>query len=407
MPAPIGINEKARLEELDAYRVLDTPAEKAYDDITYLASQICEAPIALVSLVDKERQWFKSRVGLDATETSRDLAFCAHAINEPTELFVVGDASNDVRFAMNPLVTSDPNIRFYAGAPLTTASGNAMGTLCVIDRVPRQLDEQQTASLQALARMVVAHMELRRARDRAEAADHDKLLFLANMSHEIRTPLNAILGLSEVISVEMLGPIGDDRYREYASDINESGEHLLALVDDILDLSRIEANELTLDESIVRLDQPIEAAIRMLTLRAEDKGVRLHHDIPATLPKVRIDERRLRQVIINLVTNAIKFTPEGGGVSITAASSADGGIELKVSDDGIGMSAADIEKALTPFGQVSNHASAELGNGLGLPITKRLVEAHQGVFELRSSPSKGTTVAITLPQQRIVSRNAA
>lgn len=154
--------EAERLAELDAYGILDTIPEQAYDDITTLASCICSAPISLVSFVDATRQWFKSRVGLDVSETSRDVAFCSHAIRKPTEMLVVSDALADDRFADNPLVQSDPHIRFYAGAPLVTPAGNALGTLCVIDRVPRTLTDRQRLALLALSRQVVAHLELGR-----------------------------------------------------------------------------------------------------------------------------------------------------------------------------------------------------------------------------------------------------
>ena len=162
MRAALPVNENARLKALQELNILDTLPEQAFDDITLLAAQITASPIALVSLVDRDRQWFKSKVGLDATETSRDLAFCAHAILEPQELLLVPDAREDSRFASNPLVTSDPNIRFYAGEPLVTASGHALGTLCVIDRTPRQLTAGQIAALKALSRQVMAQLDLRR-----------------------------------------------------------------------------------------------------------------------------------------------------------------------------------------------------------------------------------------------------
>ena len=162
-PAPLPANEADRIATLQALQLLDTAAEQSYDDLTMLAAMICDTPIALVSLVDSDRQWFKSRVGLDAVQTPRELAFCAHAILNPDELLMVPDATQDSRFAGNPLVADGPKIRFYAGAPLVTPEGHAIGTLCVIDRKPHTLSEDQQAALHALARQTMAQMELRRS----------------------------------------------------------------------------------------------------------------------------------------------------------------------------------------------------------------------------------------------------
>lgn len=165
MAAPIPPNEEARLEALRGYEILDTAAEKAFDDIAALAADVCQAPISLLTFIDRDRQWFKSNVGLEARETSRDVAFCAHAILQD-DLFIVTDALLDDRFAKNPLVNGDPNIRFYAGMPLVTPEGQALGTLCVIDRVPRELSQPQKNKLRALAQSALMLLEMRRQQRR-------------------------------------------------------------------------------------------------------------------------------------------------------------------------------------------------------------------------------------------------
>jgi GAF domain-containing protein len=167
--APLNNHEKKRLQVLWQYDVLDTVPEEMFDDLTELAARICEAPIALISLVDENRQWFKSKVGVTVNETSRDISFCAHAI-EQDGLFIIPDATKDKRFAHNPLVTSDPKIRFYAGAPLVTPDGHALGTLCVIDKVPRELRPEQQQALRVLARHVMTQLEIRRHASELAAA---------------------------------------------------------------------------------------------------------------------------------------------------------------------------------------------------------------------------------------------
>jgi signal transduction histidine kinase len=246
------------------------------------------------------------------------------------------------------------------------------------------------------------------ARDEAAAGSRAKSRFLAAMSHELRTPLNAVIGFSEAISAEPFGPLGDEKYADYAKCINDSGAHLLSLINDILDLSRLDENAMALDEDIVILASLAEESVRMVRRQAEHAGVALTVDLPADLPDLRADARRLRQVLLNLLANAVKFTPEGGAVHLSAAHEEDG-LSIAISDTGIGIDSENIPKALERFGQVDDRLGRRFeGSGLGLPLSRSLMEAHGGTLELDSEPGRGTTVTVTLPPERMLaSRDTA
>jgi signal transduction histidine kinase len=240
------------------------------------------------------------------------------------------------------------------------------------------------------------------ARDAADAANRSKSSFLAAMSHELRTPLNAVIGFSEVLSMETFGPLGNKRYLDYTKDIHGSGVHLLALINDILDLSRIDAGEGVLEETDADLAELIEQSLRMVAAQAEAGGVALHSAIAANLPRFRVDKRRFKQVLINLLGNAVKFTPRGGRIDVRAFAS-DGGVAVTVADTGIGIEARDIPRALERFGQVDGSLARKYeGVGLGLPLAKQLMELHGGTLKLESAVNIGTTVTIALPASRIV-----
>ena len=239
------------------------------------------------------------------------------------------------------------------------------------------------------------------ARRRAETANILKSRFLATMSHELRTPLNAILGFSEVMKSEILGPFENQTYKEYCENIHESGQHLLHLINEILDLSRIEAGRHELNEEAVRLVDIAEDCHRLLKLRAEARNIAIEEHLDETLPPVWADERAIRQICLNLLSNALKFTPSGGAVTITVSRLADGGQRLSVKDNGPGIPADELPRVMQAFGQGSlAHQSAEGGTGLGLPIAKSLIELHDGTFELQSKLRRGTEAIITLPAKR-------
>jgi two-component system cell cycle sensor histidine kinase PleC len=241
------------------------------------------------------------------------------------------------------------------------------------------------------------------ARYRAEAANKAKSRFLATMSHELRTPLNAIMGFSEVMKSELFGPHVNPLYKEYAANIHESGAHLLHLISEILDLSRIEAGRYELHEETVRLVDIAEDCHRLLKLRAQTKGLEIVEDFAADLPQVWVDPRAMRQICLNLMSNALKFTPKGGRITIRVAAAPEGGQLLSIRDNGPGIPKDEITKVMQAFGQGSlAHENAEGGTGLGLPIVKNLIELHGGTFELRSELRKGTEAIAIVPRQRVL-----
>ncbi len=245
------------------------------------------------------------------------------------------------------------------------------------------------------------------AMQQAEIANRAKSEFLSTMSHELRTPLNAIIGFAELMKMESMGPIGHESYREYASDICLSGSHLLTLINDILDLGRIEAGKAEVHDETLRLAELFEATGRIVRERAVTAGLELVVADVAALPALRADRRKMLQILVNLLSNAIKFTPEHGRVAMTAETVAAGEMLIRVADTGIGIAPNDVEKAMTPFGQIDSSLSRKhAGTGLGLPLTKNLVELHGGRLEIESVPGKGTTVTVRLPAERVVSAKA-
>jgi len=234
-------------------------------------------------------------------------------------------------------------------------------------------------------------------------ANKSKSEFLATMSHELRTPLNAIIGFSDIIRRELFGPVGNGKYSEYARDINESGSHLLSIINDILDLAKAESGKLELNEQEFDITDTLEACVRMCRGRSEVNKVELIFFGGQTEIRVVADERLLLQIVANLITNAIKFTPEGGAVRLYVSASFQKGILLKVTDTGIGIAPENIERVLRPFEQVeTSYSRKHSGSGLGLPYAKRLTELHGGVLEIESELGKGTTVSVTFPSSRLV-----
>lgn len=272
-----------------------------------------------------------------------------------------------------------------------------------------QAEEKFVSGLADVVGMAIKANDRRRSRERmlgaierAELANRSKSEFLANMSHELRTPLNSILGFAELLQMEPVVPFTPEQNREYARDIFNSGHHLLDLINDILDISKIEAGRFELREEMVEVEEIVSVCARLISERSRDQGLDLSVDIPENLPMVWADKRAMKQVLLNLLSNAVKFTPSGGQISVRAGIDPEGHFRLSVDDTGIGIEETDIEKALLPFVQLDNeYTRRHEGTGLGLPLAKSLVDMHGGTIAIESTLSVGTSVVIQFPIDRI------
>ncbi|MDP9026206.1 MAG: response regulator [Actinomycetota bacterium] len=506
---------------LQALKILDSPREERFDRITRTASRLFDVPIALVSLVDANRQWFKSCLGLDLVQTDRSASFCAHALLEDGPL-VIADTHADPRFADNPLVTGAPHVRFYAGHPLSTPAGYKMGTLCLIDREPRSFGSSELAALKDLASWAESELngqEVSRALEiqrRSEAqvravlnatseaiallgpdgalrsinrrftsmfglepedvlgrdlelledssriifgdpdmfrrlaaeataampqpytasctqvhpsarqlsvystrvqvpdeaapglmlvfrdvtreheVDRMKSEFVSLVSHELRTPLTSVKGYVDLLLDGDAGELTEDQ-QDLLRVVQSNADRLVALINDLLDVSRIESGTMQLRRTTVDLRALVDAVVRSLRPALEAKNQQLDVAFPSPFPSVSVDPDRLTQVLTNLVSNAHKYTPDGGTIAVRVRFSG-AVLTLEVSDNGIGISPEDRGRLFSRFFRSADPAAHAVGGtGLGLVITRSLVELHGGTIDVTSTHGIGSTFTVTLP----------
>ncbi|WP_018680791.1 GAF domain-containing sensor histidine kinase [Actinokineospora enzanensis] len=383
-------SEIQRLAAVRALRLLDTPREERFDRITRLAQRLLNVPIALVTLVDADRQWFKSCMGLDADETARSVSFCSHAV-AAQQLLEVPDATEDPRFADNPYVVGDPYIRFYAGQPVAAPSGALVGTLCVVDRVPRTLTDDERSMLLDLAAWVELECTVVQA-TQWETARRD---FVSMVSHEMRTPLTSVRSSLEMVCTGEFGrlPPQVDKLLDIAA---RNSDRLIRLCTDVLDLHNMGRGELRLRLDKVALPEVIDQAVHAVGHASHEAGVPVVVTSPESL-YLRGDADRLAQVIINLLANAIRFSACGDVVEVDCEPLGKWA-SINIRDHGPGIPPDRLEAIFEPFVQfeVADQRRAG-GAGLGLAITRGIVEAHGGSIHAFAAEGGGAIFEILIP----------
>lgn len=383
---PLPDREQERLELLEKLEIMDTAIEKNYDAITYLASHICQTPIALICFLDAHRQWFKSHLGLDAEETSRDLAFCSYTILG-NELMTVKDAKEDNRFAHNPLVLDDPKIRFYAGVPLEVLPNLNVGTLCVIDREPRELSDEQIKCLKLLANEVISELQLRLKIKENEKLQKKERLFLSMIAHEIRNPTTTILSAVDFIK-------NNDYQIESILPVIDSCAHNISLIcNDLLDIKKFEKGTFTLNKRKEDFSACILKVVDQYAYAAKNKNITISTELSPIIPHFAFDPDRICQVLSNVISNALKYAD--ADISIKTKAN-DGVVEVYIQDNGKGIPPEVQSKLFTLYG-TSESLTTSSGSGLGLYISRKIVEAHGGRMSFTSEPNVETTFWFTLP----------
>jgi len=386
------------LAALNGYSILDTLPEKEYDDIAFLASQICGTPIALISLIDEKRQWFKSHHGFNATETPREVAFCAHAINDKGNILIVPDSREDIRFHDNPLVTGDPRVVFYAGVPLVNSAGHALGTLCVVDNKPNHLNEGQVQALKALTSQLNKLLELRmKSLDlelKVRALEIQNLgleKFACVAAHDIKSPLCDIISIVDLLEQDYLQNMDPEGIKWFKL-ITTSSEKLNALIEGILQYSR-NIHALSSSTEKVNIHQLARDIMTLLTSSSEI-GFSIS---PGQHVEIFTNKTALEQILINLISNGIKYNDKSEPAIHIDVEEQDEWLKITVTDNGPGIDDEHHDRIFHIFETASPaDRTGKKGTGIGLATVKSLVEGLGGTISVRSEIGTGSSFEFTI-----------
>ncbi len=398
MISPVDhLREKERLLSLESFNIMDTLPEEDYDNLTAIAAQICGTPISLISLLDDQRQWFKSNHGLDARQTPREYAFCAHAINEQEGVFIIPDSREDIRFHDNPLVVGDPRVIFYAGIPLLGDDGLPLGTLCVIDQKPKDLNPQQIDCLKALAQQVMNLLYLRRTSAllainmESLKAKNDELEQFAHLAaHDLKSPLNNIGTITELFTEGYAGQL-DDEGLTMLSFMNESCQQLKGLIEGLLEYSKSDA---VLKEKKESVDLQVLGQ-EICNLFAANTPLSM--TVKSHIKSICINRAAISQILINLVGNAVKYNDKEEVTLELCVKETEDYYEFQLKDNGPGICKDHQESIFEIFktlGKKDRFGTA--GNGIGLATVKKLTEKMGGSISVASTPPDGSTFSFQL-----------
>lgn len=402
--APKPINEEERIALLHKLRILDTPADQVLDNITAIVAEYYDVPTCLISLVDSERQWFKSSHGYECGQGPREHAFCSHAILQEQAL-IVEDARVDERFRDNPLVVGNPFVVSYVGFPITINHNLRLGTLCIIDHKPRHFSERELKLIKSFATQVETLFTLRLKNIELQEMANYRARFLAEMSHEIRTPVSGIMSISYILQEKAQATQNTD-IKEYSEILIDCSSDLLTVVNDILDYSKLENRKISLEHKEFNLIELINQSARQFLPKFKNKGVHVSIDIASSVPlSIVSDPTRIKQILINLISNALKFTDKGE-VAIKArlieSSDSDETLEFAVTDSGIGIDPHKLKRLFTPYNQADVSITRIYGGtGLGLSICKGLANLLGGDIWCESTPKLGSTFYFTVKTKKL------
>lgn len=390
-------DEAKRLEALRSYQILDSLPEEAFDNLTKLASEIADMPVAMVNLIDENRQWTKSMIGIseELREAPRKQTVCQYTIKGPgvTEIC---NLKEDYRTSHLPSVNVEGGLRYYFGVPLITKNKYAIGTLCVLDYEEKKLSDAQIDQLIILANEVMTHLELHKQNKELQKLNEYKVQLMKMLSHDMRSPLNGIIGLSSMLK-EQLKDEGSEHV-ELIDIIEQSSSQLNQMIDEVMNYSIIESEGLTLSPDNVNLQEIIDSTARLYLPATRIKSIDLEFYTEGLEEPLWLDGEKFEQILGNLLSNAIKYTKSGGWVKLSLIRNRDM-LELRVMDSGIGMSDEQANNLLESksYHQSSKGTSGEKSTGIGFSIIKHIIDLFDGEIQIESTPGKGTMIHVEIP----------